>query len=284
MVRVLAYTANVHALDWVHDIAAVQVDETLSSPLGVQGNVWNTHKLELWTALVEDAEDGAQLLLLDADTAIVQRLDAVWDEPFDLAYTVKPKGARFPLNGGVIFLRVSDGTRRFMRRWRDLNRFFLEHPLEYQVWSAFYGGLNQTALGVLFRQGDPATTGLTIQQLPCLEWNCEDEHWARFDPTVTRIVHFKSGLQKAVFREAATPAGAQPLVALWDQLERQAMHAISRADADSVRQVRPESLNDQMVRPDTIETPTVRPLTRRERRRGGRQPEHEEGEAHGRPA
>lgn len=263
MVRVLTWTAQHHVPSWRLDIASVPPDTSMSSPLGVQGNVSNTQKLDLWTAIVEAAPDGDRLLLLDADTVLTAPLDPIWEGPFfDVAYTVKPKGSRFPLNGGVVFLVVSDKTRAFMRAWRDKNRFFLENPMEYQVWRAFYGGLNQTALGVLFRQTRP---DLTVWRLPCLEWNCEDEHWAIYTPTVTRIVHYKSALQRAIFVEGTTPDGAKPLVELWRTCEKQAMREGVEAPVTSA--VWPTDLENTMVPPETVETPTTPPLSRRQRRR-----------------
>lgn len=225
LLRVLDYTAREHCREWTLDVQRVEPPAALSSPLGRQGHVWNTVKLDSWVETVESAPNGEQLALFDADLAILRPLDVIWTRTFDLAYTGKPKGSRFPLNGGVIFLRVSEAVRRFLRAWRDRNRFYLEHPQELQVWDCNYGGLNQTALGMLIREN--VSAGLHVEQLPCLEWNCEDEHWARFDPAVTRIVHYKSNLQRALWKLGPTPDGAKPLRLLWHALEKDAMRAES---------------------------------------------------------
>jgi len=224
LARVLAYTASRHCATWTLDLASVRPREAnLSSPFGQDGHVWNTHKLDEWCETVEAAPDGEPLALLDADLAIVRPLDEVWDRSFDIAYTVKPKGSRFPLNGGVLFLRVSPGVRRFMQAWRDLNRFYLEHPQEFEVWRHEYGGVNQTALGIILREG--RVPDVQIERLPCVEWNCEDEHWARFDAARTRIVHFKGNLHKALFMRCRPEPEWRHLMYLWRGLEAEAMRA-----------------------------------------------------------
>lgn len=231
MAAALERSARQHCPGWHLDIRDEQPAEQLSSPLGNQGTVWNTHKLDAWVRAVDGLADGTPVLLIDADTLILRPLDPVWDPLFDLAYTVKPKGARFPFNGGVIFLRVSPAVRAFLEAWRSLNRQMLDDAALYQPWRRTYGGVNQSALGKLLKDGGHA---LTIVKLPCVEWNCEDASWDRFDPAVTRILHIKDGithgnLRKAIFGQqpASTPA-VKTLAALWHDLEAKAADAARR--------------------------------------------------------
>lgn len=219
MVRVLTHTAVQHLAGWDLDIASFAPDQALSSPLGVQGNVDNTVKLDEWCKAVWCAQEGDRLLLLDADTVILRPLDDIWDRQFDVAYTVKPKGARFPLNAGVVFVRVSARSRAFMRSWQTQNRIFLEDAKEFQVWRHMYGGLNQTALAVLLRSDDSAG----LLKLPCAEWNVEDEHWATFDPAVARILHCKSELARGILARSAIDPKLRPLVRRWRELEAETM-------------------------------------------------------------
>lgn len=264
LVRVLAHTARRHCPDWQHDIESVApLDPTLYSQRGVQGHVWNTHKLDLWSRVVHEAEDGAQILLLDADTVITRPIDDVWDLPFDVAYTVKPNSEtrRFPLNGGVLFLRVSDRSRRFMEGWQAQNRAFLADDREYAVWAGAYGGINQAALGVFLRS-KPA---LDLRKLPCLEWNNEDEHWSQFDPDVTRILHIKSALQAAIMRMVKPDDDIRPLVRLWRQLESDAMnHDVTPSVGPMIK---PSDLQNTIVTSEDLTnrgvastSPTVPPI------------------------
>ena len=150
---------------------------------------------------------------------ILRPLNAVWDLPFDVAYTVRPR--LLPLNAGVVFVRVSDRVRAFMTAWRDENRRMLTDTQHHQVWRRRYGGINQAALGAVLES--PRTDGLAITPLPCSEWNCEDSTWRAYDPDVTRIVHLKSQLRIALFHGGSGGQEVRRLVTLWRALERAAL-------------------------------------------------------------
>jgi hypothetical protein len=273
MVRVLASSVLRHATDWALDVQTMPPSD-LYSPRGVQGEVHNTRKLDAWTEAVAAATDGSCLLLIDADTLLVRDIDGIWDEPFDLAYTTKPKGHRFPFNGGVIFLRVSDRTRGFFRKWQQANALFMRDQEQYNVWRGAHGGINQSALGMLLSPNQPpkldpfknATDGLTIRRLPCLEWNCEDEHWDRFDPSVTRIVHVKGALNRAMFPRPDAPVAVTPgmrvLMKIWREAEEESE---STPEPITVPDVPP--LRDTSVTPGDIQIQDPQRLNRRERRR-----------------
>lgn len=269
LVSILRFSAERHCHEWTLDLASTEPREPdLYSPRGVQGYVWNTHKLDLWCDVVQQATDGDRLLLLDADTVILRPLDPIWEQPFDLAYTVKPESCTLPHNGGVLFVRVSDVVREFMELWKAKNRLFLDNPLEFDVWRAF-GGLNQAALGAVLRQKQHR---VSIRKLPCLEWNCEDEHWSEFDPKVTRILHIKSHLQRAIFKMVKPEPEARALVKLWRELESQSMGNAPTPEAPIVQ---PDHTTH--VAPDELSTPESQAsapiLTRAQRRRLKREQE-----------
>lgn len=212
LARVLAHTAAQHCPGWTVQIEAI----ARPRPQGrvSAGYIDNTHKLDRWDAVAAAASDGTQLLLMDADTIILRPLDSVWALPFDVAYTVRPATSRFPLNAGVIFLRVSDRTRAFLRAWRDENRAMLQDAARHQPWRKRCGGINQAALGAVLASST-STADVAIARLPCAEWNCEDSTWPAFDPAVTRILHIKSQLRLAVFHGVSGVARWKQLVALW---------------------------------------------------------------------
>jgi hypothetical protein len=217
MARVLADTARRHCPDWSIEIA-------LTGPVRPThvdaAYAYNTAKLAHWADVVDAAADGDRLLLIDADTLVLRPLDDVWARPFDVAYTVRPPG-RFPLNAGVVFVRASERARRFLRAWQAENARMLRERLYHQVWRRQYGGLNQAALGALLHAG--GVPGCTLTQLPCAEWNCEDSTWAAYDRTVTRILHVKSLLRRALFLGAVHGPALRPLVHLWRESERAAL-------------------------------------------------------------
>jgi hypothetical protein len=263
LARVLARSIARWCPDWTLDLQELPPASGLSSPLGLKRDVGNTRKLDAWAAAVAVAAPGDRVLLLDADTLVRRPLDEVWDAPFDLAYTTKPIEARHPFNGGVIFLRVSAATQAFMATWARENRRMLDDPSHHQVWRPAFGGINQSALGMLLKQGGH---GLQIKRLPCAEWNLEDEHWDVFDPDRTRIVHYKSDLQRALFGKAERTYGA--LVKEWHAAAArpQETTVIPRADQDM--QIRPGDLSHpEDGEPIQTPEPVTPPLSRRQQKR-----------------
>jgi hypothetical protein len=220
MARVLAHTAAQHCSHWdvtIETIAPGPMPSLSQKP----AHETNAQKTADWCARVEQAPDGTRILLIDADTFILRPLDDIWDQPFDLAYTVRTwaRPSAFPLNGGVVFLVVSDVVREFMRRWRDETKRMLIDQEHHRIWVRAFGGLAQAALGCILERDDH---GVTLRALPCCEWNCEDSAWQWFDPARTRIVHVKSALRRAIFSVGPTRPELRPLMSLWRSLERAA--------------------------------------------------------------
>jgi hypothetical protein len=123
----------------------------------------------------------------------------------------------------VVFLRVTPAARLFADAWQAENLRLLEHPVEHQRWRSRFGGVNQAALGAMLTGGIVERTGLQVLKIPCLEWNCEDSSWARFDPKATRIVHVKAVLRRAVFGVGVLSVKIRVLIGIWRALEREAV-------------------------------------------------------------
>lgn len=230
MADVLEHTATVHCPSWTRSIRAI-TPEPRPSVLAVESHEVNTQKLEHWLARVEDAPDGTPMLLIDVDTAILRPLDPVWRESFDVAFTTKRRP--FPFNLGVIFLRVSDRTRAFMGSWLEENNNLLTDRMHSHLWRNSFGGVNQAAFGRLLQRSG---LSVTFHRLPCAEWNCEESAWPTFDSNKARVLHLKGSLRQCVFRyskvpgrRASIPGELQPLVTLWQDLEREALGARSKA-------------------------------------------------------
>jgi hypothetical protein len=218
LARVLAYTAARHCPGWDTRVLALSPPPRTLDPFAADHSRSNTWKLDHWCSLVEQAEDGTPLLLMDADIVILRPLDDVWQKPFDVAYTTRP-GA-FPFNGGVVFVRVSDAARTFFRVWGEENRRMFVDRLYHRTWKRKYGGMNQAAFGCVLES--PHRQALSILELPCAEWNCEDMSWATFDPAVCRVLHVKSELRQNVFGSGPESRQLRHLVRLWADLERAA--------------------------------------------------------------
>lgn len=217
LAAVFAHTARMHCPAWRLELDVLP--EPVVKPGQSPAHVANTAKLEYWCDVVERAADGDELLLIDVDTAILKPLDDIWDQPFDVAYTERAKGWRHPLNGGVVFVRATPPARAFVAGWRDENRRMATDKLYHREWRKRYAGINQAAFGALLER--PGCQGaLQLRAIPCQVWNCEDSTWTTFDPDVTRVLHVKSGLRRAIFGlGGAMQPFMKRLVKLWRQLE-----------------------------------------------------------------
>jgi hypothetical protein len=272
MATVLRKSARRQCPGWELDIAQGERLD-LNSPLGLDHNVYNTLKLNAWRKAVESAKTGERMMLADVDVAILQPLDDVWDQSFDVAITNKPAGSRMPFNAGIVFLRVSPAVKTFMGRWADENWRMFQDPSFHQVWRPYYGGINQAALGYLMRQG--GHDGLNLQRLPCAEWNLEDEHWSQFDPERTRIVHYKTELRRALFDKRAAVEAWQPLIQAWKAIEseEEVEPEEDETPVEDERQILPIDITDTMVRQSDLSIPQERPpLSRKQRREAMRTP------------
>lgn len=226
LAAVFRLTAAAHCPGWVVELTEVPVPAQQQQRR--QKDTANTLKLEHWAAAVARADDGDELLLIDADTAFIRSIDAIWHQPFDLAYTTKP-GAALPFNAGVMFLRVSARTRAFMAQWLTENRRLYHDKIAHDPLKATYGGMNQAALGSLKEQGH-FPGDLDVLELSCAEWNCEESGWHTFDPAHTRILHVKGNLFSEALLSTCTPQPGRRAAALyWRSLDREARGLEARA-------------------------------------------------------
>lgn len=221
LARVLEFSARRHCIGW--DVEVVRLKAPPPGNAISASRISNTFKLDWWTEQVDAAADGTRLLLIDADTMILGPLDEVWAEAFDFGYTVKD--GRYPFNAGVVFLRVSDRVREFMRAWRDENRKMFKDPAYHEPWRQQFAGMNQSALGKILTDNVAVGLGVTIGRLPCVTWNCENATWAGFREGVTRIVHIKDGLRPAALGTGSGSVRFMPFVKMWRAIEREAARA-----------------------------------------------------------
>lgn len=218
LAAVLERSARAHNPAWAINVRRIP-PHALRAASGSVSHGDNHYKLGEWRRIVSDAPDGSRILLVDADTFVTAPLDPLWDMPFDVAYTARPEACRFPLNAGVIAVRVGNAVRRFLDLWVAQDAEFLSKPDLHQPWRKRFGGINQASFGALLHSGIVSDLGLDIAALSCLEWNCEDASWSHFDPAVTRIVHVKSGLRMAVFNTAAVTRATRRLAQMWREIE-----------------------------------------------------------------
>lgn len=225
MARILEATARRHCPDWDIHVRPITPDPPRVSAINIPSLARNTEKMDEWYRIVEAAPEGDRILLCDADMFVNQPLAPVWDLSFDIAYTTKP--SKFPFNSGVVFLRVNDRSRAFVRDWWAENVRMLGDKSYHQPWRAKYGGINQAALGAILNRG--GLEGLEVLQLPCRDWNCEDSSWSTYDPKRTRLIHVKSALRRALFQGERSRPEFIALVREWRRLEAAVNQAADQA-------------------------------------------------------
>lgn len=225
LAAVLELTARRHCPDWEVVVESIS-EPVLRGPRSSESEAANHRKLGRWAEVVAEQPDGRPVLLVDADTFVLGALDSLWGIPFDVAITEREPGCRYPLNAGVVACRVSSGVRMFFDRWLVRDREFLLDAEARQPWRQQFGGQNQASLGALLTSATPAVLGVRVETLPCRVWNCEDSAWALAGPE-TRIVHAKSALRMACFRQLAPAKAWRGLADQWLRLDAEAREAVA---------------------------------------------------------
>jgi hypothetical protein len=220
LARVLETTARRWCPDW--DVSVVRLPPP--GLRGSQADVSNHYKLAAWAQEVFLLPDGERLLLVDADTAVTGSLDGIWDEDFDIAYTARPAGSRYPLNAGVIAVRGGWRARAFFVAWVAFDACYLRDAEARRPWRQSHGGQNQASLGATLHQNATLNVcgghGAFVAALPCARWNCEDTTWSAFSGD-TRIVHVKGALRMAALQGWAAAPEVDALARMWLDLDHQ---------------------------------------------------------------
>jgi hypothetical protein len=158
----------------------------------------NSHKMRLWREIVDGAADGEMIGLIDADMMVTGGLAGAAGLAGDVIYTARPEGARFPLNSGVMFFRVSPRVRRWVHVWHGLNEGMLRDARRHAEWRERYGGINQAAFGETLAIAGELMPEVDVRAVPCAVWNCEETGWADFKVGETRLVHLKGRLRRVL--------------------------------------------------------------------------------------
>lgn len=153
----------------------------------------NARKTKYHCELVSNAADGDMLILTDVDMMFVDEMAPLFNSGMDLICTVRPEGAKYPLNTGVVGVRVSDRTRGFYGLWLANAINLLGDANEDRT--ARYGGINQAAF-VKTLQENPSL--IEAAEVPCDVWNCEYETHSSYGPQ-TRAIHIIGNLRRSIF-------------------------------------------------------------------------------------
>ena len=191
---------------------AVRFEEIrLQAPTGAPGKrtafTSNWHKLRAWEKAVRDASE--PVILADCDMLCLRSIGEAFDigegavggwEHWDIAYT-QTSNPRLPLNGGLLFVRPTDASKRFFHRWREIDRQMYINPALHDPWRVKTAGMNQASFWYLHER-ELAALGARVIALPCREWNACQDDWAHIGPEC-RMLHVKGTLRWAVLGDEA---------------------------------------------------------------------------------
>lgn len=158
----------------------------------------NATKSLYFSDLVQKFNNGQVVGLLDCDTMVINPLESIEKEKFDIAVTWRPPKSKLVFNSGVVFARISKRVKDFYREWAAVALEMLEDRSFFEKWRGPFGGINQTSFGFMMEQKE--WKKVKILKLPCEEWNCENCTWHLFDKKKTRIVHLLGSLRHLVLR------------------------------------------------------------------------------------
>lgn len=177
----------------------------------------NAHKTKYHKDIVDQAEDGQLICLVDSDILITGDFHPVtYLNHFDFAYTIR-KSKKGPINSGVTFVRVSEKTRAFYHTWYENVLDLLARRSLFDGWAKKYGGINQCGLGMMLEENKHF---LQLMELPCSVWNLCFDQWHLFGPSV-KAVHYHGAMRKFALTSPKKnlPDTYSKLAKLWKQYD-----------------------------------------------------------------
>jgi hypothetical protein len=168
-------------------------------------------KQRKWTELA--LQQTENYVIMDTDMIITGSLEDAFQYPFDIAYTYRKK-ERKPLNGGMIFGRPNERSKRFWEEWL----FYCEKAYANKdTWIDFNSqckGFAQSALWHTINNNKECK----FKRLDCSEYNACDEEWD-YANAGTKAYHIKGRMRKALFNNG--PISSPKVYNLWKDYERQ---------------------------------------------------------------
>lgn len=181
----------------------------------------NTFKTKVFFEIVEQANDGELLCLMDCDMFVLGDLSVIQQQEFDFAYTVRPS-QRYPFNTGVVFVRVSSKTKVWFQRWYKYVQKFAEDAALFSRQRQKYGRINQCGLGMLLERPHD----LLILPLECAIWNACPQTLTQFSPETTKIVHILGELRERILNgRHSSNSKVLQAANIWRELENEASNS-----------------------------------------------------------
>lgn len=111
-----------------------------------KGFYYNHRKLKQWIASVD-----GDTIFVDCDMLLMEDISCGFDSVKHIGIT----GRRppFPYNGGVVFVRDNEKSRKFLNKWLEIDGQMLRSTEFHMPYRMKYAGLNQSSLGWMLENG-----------------------------------------------------------------------------------------------------------------------------------
>ena len=166
-------------------------------------------KVVEWAYAVSRVADGTLVLCLDADTLIQKSVEALVQYPGQVILTMRE--SPWPVNSGVVFMRVDASTRQWLALWADLTMWMVSHGYAGDS-TGRWGGVDQATL-MMARAWTQGKEPMIFACVAGAQWNREVSLDTPLDSTVG-VYHFKGQLPALL-----TPAVTSPVFAWWRECD-----------------------------------------------------------------
>jgi len=171
----------------VYDLGELGYGKSFIGRVGTENNA----KIPCKPHIIEDAllsaEDNETVIWLDADALIVQPINEIEADIFDIGVTVrqpKQKEHPLPINAGIVFAKKTENALRFIKEWKTLSDQGISDQPPLNKLSA----VNSTNIGDTVVRND-----VLIKVYPCAIYN--NFYFAKKKSPHAKILHYKSKLR-----------------------------------------------------------------------------------------
>lgn len=173
---------------------------------------YNDSKLKIWRDFLDQTNEDT--IFADCDMLMVKSAKHAFDIPFDIAYTKRTIIKRIPMNGGIVFVRPSDVSRKFFHKWYEINHRMLHDSNFHYPYRCRWAGMNQSAWGYMMENG---CHDCKIHAYTTRAWNAVDCDWKFIDEN-TVFIHYKSELRKLVLKHKPSIGKYKKAQKLWNNM------------------------------------------------------------------
>lgn len=156
----------------------------------------NTLKLKLWLEVLKSTTE--DVVFMDCDMLILKDISSAFIGDFDIGYT-KRTGSRIPYNGGVVFVKNTAASIKFIELWKKINDKMYNDYSFHKSYRNKYAGMNQAAFGYIMETGGYKAK---LKAFSCDVWNSCIENWPKINEE-TKIIHIKGTLRRTVLMNSS---------------------------------------------------------------------------------